>query len=82
MATKASTSRADRKALLALSPLELKDKLISLAHIGTRRNTAQFLNAGRGNPNWIWTTPREAFCHVASFWHLMSSELFSPVFAR
>ena len=67
MVSKASTSRAEQKALLKLSPFELKDKLIRLAQIGTRRNTAQFLNAGRGNPNWVCTTPREAFATLLRF---------------
>jgi aspartate 4-decarboxylase len=67
MQTKHSTSRAEQKALLKLSPFELKDKLISLAQAGTRRGTAQFLNAGRGNPNWICTTPRHAFGTLLRF---------------
>ncbi len=62
-----SISRAEQRALLTLSPFELKDKLIGLAQVGTRRNTAQFLNAGRGNPNWICTTPREAFATLLRF---------------
>jgi aspartate 4-decarboxylase len=67
MATKHSTSRAEQKALLKLSPFELKDKLISLAQTETRTVTAQFLNAGRGNPNWVCTTPREAFATLLRF---------------
>jgi aspartate 4-decarboxylase len=67
MTSRASTSRAEQKELLKLSPFEVKDKLISLAQIGTRRNTAQFLNAGRGNPNWVCTTPREAFATLLRF---------------
>jgi aspartate 4-decarboxylase len=67
MPAKHRTSRAEQRALLALSPFELKDKLISLANVGMRRNTAQFLNAGRGNPNWICTTPREAFATLLRF---------------
>ncbi len=67
VANKASISRAEQKALLKLSPFEQKDKLISLAQAGTRRGTAQFLNAGRGNPNWICTTPREAFATLLRF---------------
>ncbi|MEE0979856.1 MAG: bifunctional aspartate transaminase/aspartate 4-decarboxylase [Muribaculaceae bacterium] len=47
--------------LQALSPFELKNELIKLAEAKARRSTATFLNAGRGNPNWIATTPREAF---------------------
>jgi len=67
MPNKASTSRAEQKALQKLSPFELKDKLIALAQAGTRRGTAQFLNAGRGNPNWLSTTPREAFATLLRF---------------
>ena len=61
MTKKASTSRAHQKALLKLSPFELKDELIKLAEVAERDNVAQFLNAGRGNPNWICTTARDAF---------------------
>ena len=42
-----------------LSPFELKDELIRLAK--DNGSTSTFLNAGRGNPNWIATTPREAY---------------------
>ena len=45
-----------------LSPFQLKDELIAYARDATRKSaTHKFLNAGRGNPNWIATTPREAF---------------------
>lgn len=50
-----------------LSPFELKDKLINLAAEQTRGSTHQMLNAGRGNPNWIATTPREAFFTLGQF---------------
>src|SRR4051812_32687386 len=62
-----STPRAHQKALLKLSPFELKDELIKLAEIVERDQTAQFLNAGRGNPNWICTTPRDAFGTLLRF---------------
>ena len=52
----ATTTRAHQKALLKLSPFELKDSLIDLAQEAEREETAKFLNAGRGNPNWICTT--------------------------
>src|SRR5262245_3827291 len=55
------TSRAEQKALSGLSPFELKDNLISLSKESTRESARQMLNAGRGNPNWIATEPREAF---------------------
>ncbi len=64
---KTSTSRAEQKELLKLSPFELKDKLISLADESERESDAQMLNAGRGNPNWICTTPREAFGTLLQF---------------
>ena len=64
---KATTSRAEQRELLKLSPFELKDKLIALAAEGERESDAQMLNAGRGNPNWISTTPREAFCTLLHF---------------
>src|SRR4051812_19031953 len=62
-----SISRSRQKALLKLSPFELKDELIKLAEVAERDNTAQFLNAGRGNPNWICTTPRAAFGTLLRF---------------
>src|SRR6516225_239841 len=42
-----------------ISPFELKDELGRIA--STAKDTQTFLNAGRGNPNWIATTPREAY---------------------
>ena len=60
--------RAEERALGQLSPFELKDKLIKIAQ--ERSNMAgasQMLNAGRGNPNWIATTPREAFFLLGQF---------------
>ena len=67
MPTKTSVSRARQKSLLRLSPFELKDELIKLAEVAERDDVAQFLNAGRGNPNWICTTPREAFGTLLRF---------------
>ena len=67
MPKKSSTSRAHQQALLKLSPFELKDELIKLAEVAERDQTAQFLNAGRGNPNWICTTPRDAFGTLLRF---------------
>ncbi|MDR3601695.1 MAG: aspartate 4-decarboxylase [Desulfosporosinus sp.] len=50
-----------------LSPFELKDKLISLAHDQENKSIWSMLNAGRGNPNWIAATPREAFFTLGHF---------------
>jgi len=67
MLKSSSAPRARQKALLKLSPFELKDELINLAEDAEREQTAQFLNAGRGNPNWICTTAREAFGTLLRF---------------
>lgn len=44
-----------------MSPFEIKNELIRLAQKDARHSTDQFLNAGRGNPDWVATAPREAF---------------------
>lgn len=44
-----------------LSPFELKNKLINLANSNEKKGVKIFLNAGRGNPNWTASTPRDAF---------------------
>lgn len=49
------------KDLEKISPFEIKNELIKLAEDDAKRSTATFLNAGRGNPNWVATYPREAF---------------------
>src|ERR1700760_4409065 len=51
----------------ALSPFEIKDDLTNLAKDASKRTQAAFLNAGRGNPNWIATTPREGFFLLGQF---------------
>src|SRR5499426_4223744 len=50
-----------------LSPFEIKDELIKLAKKTLRTTQSAFLNAGRGNPNWIATTPREGFFLLGQF---------------
>ncbi len=50
-----------------LSPFEIKDELIKLAKKSSRTTQSAFLNAGRGNPNWIATTPREAYFLLGQF---------------
>src|SRR5438309_479817 len=50
-----------------LSPFEIKDELIKLAKKTSRTTQSAFLNAGRGNPNWIATTPREGFFLLGQF---------------
>jgi len=48
----------------ALSPFELKNKLIGMAQSNREK---MMLNTGRGNPNWVATEPREAFFLLGSF---------------
>jgi aspartate 4-decarboxylase len=50
-----------------LSPFEIKDELISLAKKTSRTTQSAFLNAGRGNPNWVATTPREGYFLFGQF---------------
>ena len=45
----------------SISPFELKNKLIDMADESIKKIAHTMLNAGRGNPNWIATEPREAF---------------------
>lgn len=55
------------KALEKMSPFEIKGTLISLAEKDAQLSTATFLNAGRGNPNWLLTRPRKAFFLLGIF---------------
>jgi aspartate 4-decarboxylase len=50
-----------------LSPFEIKNELIERAKKTSKTVQSVFLNAGRGNPNWIATTPREAFFLLGQF---------------
>ena len=63
--------RLDKKTLKDLygkvSPFEFKDKLIALANLNKDRFKGTVLDAGRGNPNWIATAPRQAFFALGSF---------------
>ncbi|MBN1527129.1 MAG: bifunctional aspartate transaminase/aspartate 4-decarboxylase [Candidatus Omnitrophica bacterium] len=55
---------AEEKGYEALSPFELKNKLISMAETHHER---MMLNAGRGNPNWVAIAPREGFFRFGLF---------------
>ena len=59
----------------ALSPFEIKDELINLAKSTSKTTQSAFLNAGRGNPNWIATTPREGFFLLGQFAMLESKRV-------
>ncbi|RXF67928.1 bifunctional aspartate transaminase/aspartate 4-decarboxylase [Hansschlegelia zhihuaiae] len=50
-----------------MSPFEIKDGLIRLASRSAKKAAHVMLNAGRGNPNWVATTPREAFFTFGQF---------------
>ncbi len=50
-----------------LSPFEIKDELIRLARITGQATAHAFLNAGRGNPNWVATKARESFFLLGQF---------------
>jgi len=56
--------QATLKKYEALSPFELKNKLIDMAITKGQRT---MLNAGRGNPNWVATQPRHAFFQLGRF---------------
>ncbi len=62
-----SVTLEEQKEFEKLSPFELKDMLIHLASEASRQSAQTMLNAGRGNPNWIATTPRDAFFTLGSF---------------
>ena len=64
---------AEEKRYENLSPFELKNKLMQMAKTNHER---MMLNAGRGNPNWVATTPREAFFHLGLFAVLESKKSF------
>lgn len=66
-ACKSPQSREYEKRLSTMSPFEIKNELIAMADADARKSTATFLNAGRGNPNWIATEPREAFLLLGKF---------------
>ncbi|MFJ9691630.1 bifunctional aspartate transaminase/aspartate 4-decarboxylase [Kitasatospora sp. NPDC101183] len=72
--TKPAASREEIRRLARLSPFELKAEFIRLAELyqsgkpGQKgRSTSHMLNAGRGNPNWICTGPREAYLALGHF---------------
>ena len=65
-------SKREVKAYSELSPFELKNTLIELATNSAKGLKQQpgstlVLNAGRGNPNFLNTTVREAFAHLSLF---------------
>jgi aspartate 4-decarboxylase len=62
-----SPTRAETRELAELSPFECKARLLRIATASARARGAQLLDAGRGNPNWVATTPRAAFFLLGEF---------------
>ncbi|MDP8298516.1 MAG: bifunctional aspartate transaminase/aspartate 4-decarboxylase [Candidatus Tantalella remota] len=54
----------EEKKYEALSPFELKNKLIAMSQT---HHEKMMLNAGRGNPNWVAIAPREGFFQLGFF---------------
>ncbi len=50
-----------------LGPFEIKDFLAKVASKSAQESSSSYLNAGRGNPNWVATEPREAFFLLGQF---------------
>src|SRR5258705_12167677 len=50
-----------------LGPFEIKDFLAKVAAKSAQDSSSSYLNAGRGNPNWVATEPREAFFLLGQF---------------
>src|SRR5688572_10588805 len=50
-----------------LGPFEIKDFLAKVATKSAEEASLTYLNAGRGNPNWVATEPREAFFLLGQF---------------
>lgn len=64
---KSEVSKNFEQQMSRISPFELKNRLISMADESVRKLAHTMLNAGRGNPNWIAITPREAFFLLGKF---------------
>jgi aspartate 4-decarboxylase len=58
---------ADLQQYEKLGPFEIKDFLAKLASKSAEEASLSYLNAGRGNPNWVATAPREAFFLLGQF---------------
>ncbi|MEV3857040.1 bifunctional aspartate transaminase/aspartate 4-decarboxylase [Streptomyces sp. NPDC050095] len=71
---KSTLTREQIQSYAQLSPFELKNIFIDLAKQAQAdqpgqkgKSSVQMLNAGRGNPNWTATGPREAFYALGYF---------------
>jgi aspartate 4-decarboxylase len=57
----------DYKQYEKLGPFEIKDFVAKVATKAAEDSSLTYLNAGRGNPNWVATEPREAFFLLGQF---------------
>jgi aspartate 4-decarboxylase len=57
----------DLKQYEKLGPFEIKDFVAKVATKAARESSLSYLNAGRGNPNWVATEPRDAFFLLGQF---------------
>ena len=57
----------DYKQYEKLGPFEIKDFVAKVATKSAEDSSLTYLNAGRGNPNWVATEPREAFFLLGQF---------------
>src|SRR6187431_3300919 len=57
----------DYKQYEKLGPFEIKDFVAKVASKSAEDSSLTFLNAGRGNPNWVATEPREGFFLLGQF---------------
>src|SRR3954462_5896648 len=60
-------AKSDLKQYEKLGPFEIKDFLAKVASKTAIDQSLSYLNAGRGNPNWGATEPREAFFLLGQF---------------
>ena len=57
----------DLKQYEKLGPFEIKDFVAKVATKAALESSMSYLNAGRGNPNWVATEPRDAFFLLGQF---------------
>src|SRR5204862_1119511 len=50
-----------------LGPFEIKDFVQKVASKSALESSLSYLNAGRGNPNWVATEPREGYFLLGQF---------------
>ena len=65
--SRALSDTAKLKEFDKLGPFEIKDFVQKVASKTALENSLSYLNAGRGNPNWVATEPREAFFLLGQF---------------